>query len=72
MDFVLNAEELEALYGLPHTQQLAYLRGIRPYMDVKTGMTGIKRGIRVQSIAEQLYIEPHQPRFPLTHNEDGG
>ncbi|WP_367607893.1 hypothetical protein [Legionella sp. W05-934-2] len=60
MDFVMNTEELEALYGLPHTQQLAYLRGIRPYMDVKTGITGIKRGISFQSIAEQLYIEPHQ------------
>ncbi len=46
--------------GLPHIQQLAYLRGIRPYMDVKTGITGIKRRISYQSIAEQLYIEPHQ------------
>ncbi|AGH53100.1 LvrA [Legionella pneumophila subsp. pneumophila LPE509] len=29
-------------------------------MDVKTGLVGIKRGISYQSIAEQLYIEPHQ------------
>ena len=59
MDFVINSEELETLCGLPHIQQLAYLRGIRPYMDVKTGVTGIKRRISYQSIAEQLYIEPH-------------
>ncbi|WP_131774896.1 hypothetical protein [Legionella anisa] len=60
MDFMINGEELEALYGLPHAQQLAYLRGIRPYMDVKTGIVGVKRRVSLQSIAEQLYIEPHQ------------
>lgn len=60
MDITLNSEELEALYGLPHMQQITYLRGIRPYMDVKTGITGIKRRISYQSIAEQLYVEPHQ------------
>ena len=43
MDFLINANELEALCGLPHIQQLVYLRGIRPYMDVKTGIVGIKR-----------------------------
>lgn len=59
MDFSINEHELAALYGLPHIQQMAYLRGIRPYMDVKTGIVGIKRGISYQSIAEQLYIEPH-------------
>ena len=57
MDFVINSTELEALYGLLHFQQLTYLRGIRPYMDVQTGMVGIKRKISYQSIAEQLYIE---------------
>ncbi|AMQ26631.1 hypothetical protein [Legionella pneumophila] len=60
MDFVINGEELEVMSGLPHIQQLTYLRGIRPYMDVKTGITGIKRRISYQSISEQLYIEPHQ------------
>lgn len=59
MDFLINDEELGVLYGLPHIQQLIYLRGIRPYMDVQTGMVGIKRGISYQSIAEQLHIEPH-------------
>jgi len=60
IDFVMNSEELEAMSGLPHIQQLTYLRGIRPYMDVKSGVVGIKRRISYQSIAEQLYIEPHQ------------
>jgi ubiquitin len=60
MDFLINSAELDALYGLPHHQQLAYLKGIRPYMDVQTGLVGIKRGISYQSIAEQLYIEPYQ------------
>ncbi len=60
MDFVINGDELSAMSGLPHIQQLTYLRGIRPYMDVKTGITGIKRRISHQSISEQLYIEPHQ------------
>ena len=60
MDFIINEGELSALCGLPHIQQLAYIRALRPYMDVKTGIVGIKRGISYQSIAEQLYIEPHQ------------
>ncbi|KTD64429.1 hypothetical protein [Legionella spiritensis] len=60
MDFVVNSEELAALYGLPHNQQLAYLRGIRPYMDVKTGLVGVRRRISLQSLAEELHIQPHQ------------
>lgn len=60
MDMLINHAELEAMSGLLHIQQLAYLKGIRPYMDVKTGITGIKRRISYQSISEQLYIEPHQ------------
>ncbi len=60
MDFMITDKELDALCGLPHLQQLTYLRGIRPYMDVKTGVVGIKRGISHQSIAEQLYVEPQQ------------
>jgi hypothetical protein len=60
MDYLINGYEIEAMCGLLHFHQLAYLRGIRPYMDVNTGIVGIKRGISHQSIAEQLYIEPHQ------------
>lgn len=60
MDFVISDNELAALCGLPHIQQLTYLRGIRPYMDVKTGLVGNKKRISYQSISEQLYVEPHQ------------
>ena len=60
MDFIITDNELTALCGLSHIQQLAYLRGIRPYMDVQTSLVGIKRGISYQSIAEQLFVEPHQ------------
>ena len=60
MDFSINGDELAALCGLPHIQQLTYFRGIRPYMDIKTSLVGIKRGISYQSISEQLYVEPHQ------------
>lgn len=57
---MINTEELSLLCGLPHIQQLAYLRAIRPYMDLQTSLVGVKRGISYQSIAEQLYVEPHQ------------
>lgn len=53
-------EELSALRGLPHLQQLLYLTGIKPYVDYRTGIVGISRGISYQSLAEELYIEPHQ------------
>lgn len=59
MSFWLSTEELAVLYGSTHIQQLAYLRGIRPYMDIQTRIVGKKRKISYQSIAEQLYIEPH-------------
>lgn len=60
MDFLINGDEMAVLSGLPHIQQLTYFRGIRPYMDIKTRIVGIKRGISYQSISEQLYVEPHQ------------
>lgn len=60
MNFLIGDDELAAIRGLPHIQQLAYLREIRPYMDVKTGVVGIKQHISYQTISEQLYIEPHQ------------
>ncbi|HBD9356238.1 TPA: Vir protein, partial [Legionella pneumophila] len=33
--------------------------GIKPYVDYKTGIVGIRRGISYQSLSEALYIEPH-------------
>jgi hypothetical protein len=60
MDFLfVNTQELSALTGLPYIQQVTYLLGIRPYMDRKTFIVGIKRRISYQSLSEALYIEPH-------------
>lgn len=56
----ITLDELSALNGLPHMQQLCYLRGIRPYVDYQTGIVGIKRGVSYQSLTEALYVEPHQ------------
>ncbi|HAT6958109.1 TPA: hypothetical protein JAN72_15320 [Legionella pneumophila] len=56
----VNTDELSALMGLPYIQQSAYLLGIRPYMDRKTFLVGVKRKISYQQLAEALYVEPHQ------------
>ena len=55
----INYDELSALNGLPHLQQLLYLRGIKPFVDYRTNLVGLKRGISYQSLAEALYVEPH-------------
>ncbi|MGQ3887834.1 hypothetical protein ACQUW5_02235 [Legionella sp. CNM-1927-20] len=68
MYFMINGEELAALYELPHVQQLAYLRGVRPYMNVKTGLVGLDRGISHQSIAEQLFVASHQGIKSVTYS----
>lgn len=62
MDFLFtNSKELSALAGLPYVQQVAYLTAIKPYMDRTSFLVGsIKRRISYQSLAEALYIEPHQ------------
>lgn len=57
--FIITHQELSALSGLPYLQQLTYLQGIKPYVDYKTGLVGIRRGISYQSLSEALYIEPH-------------
>lgn len=57
---IINHNELSALNGLPYLQQLTYIRGIKPYVDFKTGLVGIRRGVSYQSLVEALYIEPHQ------------
>jgi hypothetical protein len=56
---LINDDELSALNGLPYIQQLLYLRGIKPYMDYRSGIVGLARGISYQSLGEALYIEPH-------------
>lgn len=54
----INTEELNALMELPLIQRVAYLMGIRPYMDRQTGIVGIKRRISYQSLREALYVAP--------------
>ena len=56
----ITSEEISALMGLPYLQQVTYLLGIRPHMDNTTSLVGVKRGISYQSLAETLYVEPHQ------------
>ncbi len=58
----INYEELSALRGFPHLERLLYLTGIKPkpYIDYRTGIVGLARGISCQSLAEELYVEPHQ------------
>lgn len=60
MSYKINDQERQILRGLPHLQRLVYSDGLRPYMDFQTGIVGIRRGVSYQSIAEELYIEPHQ------------
>lgn len=54
--------ELSALQGLPWRAQLVYIHGIKPYMDSKSGVVGLRRGISYQSISECLFVEPAQRR----------
>jgi hypothetical protein len=54
----INTEELNALMELPLIQRVAYFMGIRPYMDKKTCIVGVKRKISYQSLREILYVAP--------------
>ena len=53
----LYAEELDVLSELPHLHRSLYVFALKPYMDYKTGIVGLKRGISWQSITEALYIK---------------
>lgn len=71
MDVVsFSTQELSALMDLPLIQRVAYLMGIRPFMDGQTQMVGIKRKISYQSLREVLYVAPipgskaDQPSLP--------
>src|SRR3990167_5896669 len=57
--FIINHLEQSALKGLPFIQRLLYIQGLKPYVDYKTGIIGIRRGVSYQSLKEELYIEPH-------------
>ena len=59
MNFLFaNIHELAALAELPYIQRVAYLMGIRQYMDRQTCIVGIKRKISYQSLREMLYVGP--------------
>src|SRR5690606_24735427 len=58
--FQINEGEREALRGLPMLAREIYVFGLRPFMDYATGLVGVRRGISWKSIAEELYVEPHQ------------
>lgn len=53
-----NDHEEDALQGLPIGVQLLYLRGLRRYMDAKTGLVGVRRGVSLGQLSETLYEEP--------------
>lgn len=59
MSISLNNHELEALRGLPHSVIVLYVMGIRPRMDYRSGLVGVKSGISWQALSEDTYIEPH-------------
>ena len=63
-----NDEEMQALQGLPWLARLVYSDALRPYMDYKTGIVGVRRGVSYQSIAEAMYVEP----IPGRHSVDVG
>lgn len=58
--FQINVDERAALRGLPMLAREIYVFGLRPFMDYSSGIVGIKRGVSWKSIAEELYVEPHQ------------
>ena len=57
----LGAVEWEALAGLPFIQRCLYLV-LRWHMDRLTGRVGDVRGISLQGLAEELYVEPVRGR----------
>lgn len=62
MALLINDAELQALAGLPFAAVTLYLMGIRPRMDLSTGMVGVRFLISWQALRESLYVEPSQNR----------
>jgi hypothetical protein len=54
----LSTKELQALQEEDPFLFKLYVLGIRQYMDYETGITGIKRRISWQSLAEECYVAP--------------
>lgn len=54
----LNDAEQEILDRNDYKYEALYRRAIRRYMDYRTGLVGISRGISWQSLKEEMYIPP--------------
>jgi hypothetical protein len=59
---MINDAELQALMGLRWDARILYLMELRPHMDIRTGVVGLKRGICLRGLLETLYVEPMQGR----------
>lgn len=72
---VFNSDELDALAGLPHLTQLIYFRAIRPEMDFKSGLVGLRsnrtKKISYQSISEAVFVEPATGRVKPEKEQKG-
>jgi len=65
-----NDAEEDALHGLPWMAQLVYLRGLRRFMDYRTGVVGVVRGVSRQSLTETVYVEHVQGRHTPKDTSD--
>lgn len=54
--YIITQKELEMLHEKPWSARLAYLMGLKPFMDYKTCIVGLKRGISYRSIMETLAV----------------
>ncbi|MCH9770120.1 MAG: hypothetical protein K0U12_04500 [Gammaproteobacteria bacterium] len=70
MAYKITDQERQALYGLPHLQQLVYLRGIRPFMDFNTYAVGIIRKVSYRSLSEECQVLAHQGYAALFPSRD--
>lgn len=58
--WMINEDEDAALEYLPHRDQVLYLRGIKPHLDMSTGLVGVARRLSYKGLAELL--EEHRAR----------
>lgn len=53
-----NSAELQALAGLRWDARLIYMQELRPHMDIRTGIVGVRRSVCLRGMLECLYVEP--------------
>jgi len=56
--WVLNDEEADALFGLPHLSQVLYVLVLRRHMDFASGIVGRKGWVSVQKLREWTELRP--------------